>query len=60
MSLSFYEVWFRYNPGLQWAKQAVPAAVGHLPLLPGIGFFLYGRPYFRCSGRLNVTDGEMD
>jgi hypothetical protein len=58
MSFSFYESLFPYHPGLRPAKQAMPAAASHLPL--PVAFFLYGRPYFRCSGRLNGTDGEMD
>jgi hypothetical protein len=52
------KIWFPHHPGLRQPKQAMPGAVSHLPLPEG--FFLYGRPYFRCAGRLNGTDGEMD
>jgi hypothetical protein len=45
MSFSFYESLSRHIPGLRSAKQAIPAAVSHLPL--PAGFLLYGRPYFR-------------
>jgi len=58
MSFSFYKSLVPDHPGLRPAKQVMPTAIGHLPLPSG--FFLYGRPYFRCSGRLNGTDGEMD
>jgi hypothetical protein len=52
------KVWSRHIPGLPKAKQVMP--VSHLPLPPQTGIFRYAQPYFRCSGRLNVTDGEMD
>jgi hypothetical protein len=51
------KVWFPHHPDLRQAKQAMAADVCHLPL--PAGFLLYGRPYFRCAGRLNGTDGEM-
>jgi hypothetical protein len=58
MSLSFYESLVPVSSRLAAGKASDAAAVSHLPLPSG--FFLYGRPYFRCAGRLNETDGAMD